>query len=265
MRALLSHVVGRAVVQRVAPLLSRAGIPVMPLKGVWLQARVYGEAGGRVITDVDLLVPEAAFARSIAVLTEGGWKARAGNASEISLEHPDFSLLVDLHCRLFRPGAFALSTAAVFERSTVDRELFGVELFAPCPLDVFAHLLGHFVKSRTRRDDHIRLRDFTALAHHFNLDAVQCARHLHAAGMARAARYVLPSLTSTDTFCAEVLSALPRDPAGRLVVALAGSLAERSHIRSLVGALPGFLLERSLAAGARSLLLRFGDGDALRV
>jgi hypothetical protein len=253
-RAFLSAVLGRELLRAVVPPLRAAGIAVMPLKGIWLQAFVYGDARPRPITDVDLLVPEPSYDAARAVLASLGFRVQTGSRSETIFVHADHELPVDLHQRLFRPGAFRLPTAALFARATRSARAFGVELYMPDPLDAFAHLVGHHVKSRTRRDDPMRREDLRATAEAFELDPRTTARHLHAAGMARAARYLFAE--QADAFSRALLAALPEDPVGERVAAWAGALAHDGTRSPWLGALPGFLLERSLPAALAAVALR---------
>jgi len=246
---------------RVTHALRPAGITPLVLKGVWLQACIYEQHEPRVITDVDLLVSEREFERAISALTRAGWRRRSGNAYELSLDHAELQLPIDLHRRLFTRGAFRLSTDAVLERSRVDHAAFGVAVRLPDPRDALAHLIGHFIKSRLRADDSDRLRDFVAIARRKPFEAADGARHLHAVGMARAARYVLHHLAHAehDGFYRGLLDALPRDLLAKPFVQLAGAVASSSSAAGVVGAIPGFLLDRSLMAGARALVLRALD------
>jgi hypothetical protein len=260
-RALLSQVVGREVVSRVSRALTPASIPLLVLKGVWLQACVYAPHEPRIITDVDLLVPDHQFECALIELEHGGWRRWSSNAFASSLVHEDLQLPVDLHRSLFARGTFCLPTRAVFARSRTDEAVFGASVRLPDPRDGLAHLVGHFVKSRTPCGDPVRLRDFVAIARHCGLDPVDCAGHLHAAGMARAARYVLHALVHDrhDTFYRDLLAALPRDPLSKPLAKLARTIARRSPITSPLGAVPGFLVDRSLPAGAHALVLRWLD------
>lgn len=260
-RALLSEVVGREVLTRATHALAPAGILPVVLKGVWLQACVYEQHEPRVITDVDLLVSEHDFARAVTALTRTGWHPRSGNASELSMAHPELQLPIDLHRRLFTRGAFRLSTDAVFERSRVDHAVFGVTVRLPDPRDALAHLIGHFIKSRLRTDDPDRLRDFVAIARRKPFEAADGARHLHAVGMARATRYVLHHLARVehDGFYRALLEALPRDLLAKPLVQLADAIASSCSAAGVVGAMPGFLLDRSLMAGARAVVWRALD------
>ncbi len=260
-RAFVSLVVGRELLRRAASVLGDARIPVLPLKGIWLQAFAYAAHEPRTITDVDVLVPEDAFDSAIRALERAGFRRRSSNVSETSLSHPEFGLPLDLHRRLFTRGAFRMSTADVMARSTRDGAVFGVELNLPDPRDVFAHLIGHFVKSRTRLDDHERTRDFVAMADRCALDPEACARHLHAVGLARAARYVLHDVHAhaRHPFFRTLLLTLPSDPLGERIARFARVIGRAEVARPALMTLAGFALDASLAAGARALLLRAWD------
>lgn len=259
-RALVSEAVGRELLRTVAEHLGAAGIDLMPLKGVWLQRCAYPEPGERAVTDVDVLVQERDYARSLALLAQHGWRPRSWNVSEAALRHREWALPLDLHRRLFTPGAYRLPAADLFARGRRDSALFGTSVVLPDPMDVLAHLIGHFVKSRRRPDDAAATRDFAVLAQRLALDPGACARHLHRAGLGRASRYVLANLA--DDGCelyARLLRALPSDPAAAPLVALARRIAAQASVRSQRGAFPGFLLDRTLTAGAWALLRRVGD------
>lgn len=260
-RAWLSKVVGREVLTRAAETLAPAGIIPMVLKGVWLQACVYTQEESRIVTDVDLLVSERDFGRALIALERGGWRRGSGDVRGLSLHHTELHLPLDLHRCLFTRGAFRLQTDPVIERSHVDCAAFGVAVRLPDPRDALAHLVGHFVKSRMRCDDAERVRDFVVIAQRCQLDPVDSARHLHAAGMARAVRYLQHGLADTESgaFYRTVTEALPRDPLAEPLVALARMIADRGSKAGEIGALPGFLLDRSLLAGAHALFLRALD------
>jgi len=263
-RAAASHALGLSVLRRCSDVLRPHGIYAMPLKGLWLQSYVYERPEERSITDVDVIVPETAFKQAQGALQSAGFSARNANASEVALYARDLPLPIDLHARLFMPGAFALPTHALFARASAPVELAGAHVVLPDPVDAFCHLVGHFVKSRCRPDDARRTRDFVEVARRFGLSAGHIATRLETAGMARAARYALGHLAAGDALFAEVLAALPHDPAGELLARACSHarMGERmAGVRpSLVGraaqALPGFLLERSLPAAGKALLLR---------
>ena len=58
---------------RVLEGLGRAGVPVIPLKGVALSESLYGDAALRVSADLDILVPRECVARAWTVLSELGY------------------------------------------------------------------------------------------------------------------------------------------------------------------------------------------------
>lgn len=261
-RAVASHALGLEALRRCAHALRPLGIYAMPLKGIWLQSYVYESPADRLTSDVDLIVPETAFRRARRALTAAGFEARNGNASEVALYAPDLPMPIDLHARLFMPGAFALSTRALFARASPPVELAGAPVVLPDPLDGLCHLVGHLVKSRSRPDDEKHTRDFAAVARRFSLSPDRIARRLVNTGMARAARYAFGHLALREPTFAEVITALPSDRAGELLaracarVRMGEGHAQSSLIGRAAGALPGFLLERSLPAAGRALLLR---------
>ena len=75
-----------------------------------------------------------------------------------------------------------------------------------------------------------------------------------------AARYAFSDIARVDALFADALAALPHDPTGELLAracARARSVQVKgSRVASAAQALPGFLLERSLPAAGKALLLR---------
>src|SRR5689334_12216152 len=94
-RAWVSQAVAADLVRRVAPLLAAHGVPVLPVKGVWLQALVYPASVPRPVTDVDLLVAEPHYQLALRVLIDAGWTVRQQNVSESALVHADHALPLD--------------------------------------------------------------------------------------------------------------------------------------------------------------------------
>lgn len=257
-RNLARAAVGREVLVAAVEALAEHDVPLVPLKGVYLQARVYECPEQRPIRDVDVLVPEHRFDAARERLVAAGWRWQAVNASEATATSPAHALPLDVHRRLFAPGAFDLATVDVFARTRPDRTRFGVEVWMPDPLDVLAHLVGHFVKSRSGPEDHVHLRDFAELARAHALAPVACARHLERAGLARAARYALglAAQSSPDPFARDVLGALRGDPVGTTLASLARRARTQVPRGSALAALPGYLLEPSLVRGVSSLWRR---------
>jgi len=213
----VASVLAREQLGRLARALADEGIVVMPLKGVLLQAIVYDDPSERPISDIDVLVPEGRFEHVVRVLRREGYTAafERGAAAQTFRPSGHDTFLVDVHWSLFRRGLFRMPTSEVFARSTRDARLFGSPVMRMNSYDVFAHLIGHFVKGRLRMDDACHLSDFERVARSLELDPRQCARHVERCGLARAARYVLR--LSGGRFGTSVVGALHRDPLGYLV------------------------------------------------
>lgn len=262
-RGLASHLAGRATLRAAAQVLATRALPVMPLKGIWLQQFVYADPSERTITDVDVLVPESRYAEAIATLREAGWEAGSSRMSETAMHGPGLPLPLDLHRRLYARGAFRMASDQLFARGTPDRSAFDVDLVLPDPRDVFAHLIGHFVKSRGAADgDNHELRDLPLVATRFELDPSATARHLEQCGLARASRYALacvPAQRGGRDVCREILGALAPDPLGIALATAMIQLRIRVDARSRLAALPGFVLERSVPGAAISAALRVID------
>lgn len=95
---------------QVLPLLERAGIPTILLKGGALLFTLYDEEGLRPMADLDLLVPVEGFESAGHVLASYGYKEGLSSAipadmvKEITYRKIDFEVLdIDLHCSLFNP------------------------------------------------------------------------------------------------------------------------------------------------------------------
>ncbi|MDH5492512.1 MAG: nucleotidyltransferase family protein [Myxococcales bacterium] len=249
----LAEMARQTLVDAVSVLLEE-GIEAMPLKGVLLQASVYEDAAERPVSDVDLLVRASDHERSVRALMAAGARPRAIVPNATTLRWPG-RIEVDLHREPFPPGMFALGTAGLFERSSVDDSLFGVPIRRLHPLDMYAHLIGHFAKGRLSSRDLPQRRDLILLPEALDLQAGACAAHLARHGLGRAARYGL-SLLGPDPFARAVLRALEPDPLGELFARLAREVFERAGPSSSHGVLPTHLLNASLGAASRSLLLQ---------
>jgi hypothetical protein len=256
--ALASHLIGRAVLREGVQLMAAAGIPVMPLKGIWLQQFVYPELSTRRITDVDVLVPDARYESALRLLEHAGWRRCAANISEAAYIAPAWPLPLDVHRRLFTRGAYRMPSTELFARGVPDSDAFGVRVILPDPLDVLAHLIGHFVKSRGAGGE---LDDVRRLVERYRLDPLECARRLESCGLARASRFALPLMAAGDArgFASEVVSALSADPVGNVIAEALIALRTHTQKRSFWAGFPGFALERSLARSALVFALRAWD------
>jgi hypothetical protein len=262
-QSLASLLEARAVLREVALQLKAADVDVMPLKGVLLQSELYAAGPARRMLDVDVLVRSHDYPRALRLLRATGAVCRANGAWESYVCLPHRRYPVDVHRRLLLPGSFGLSTAEVFARARPDSNLFGAPVWLPDPLDVYAHLVGHFLCSHAQPDDPERLRDFARVSSAGRMLPARCALHLQENGLGRAARSVLPQIIAMtgDGFAAEVLASLPPDRLGdALVRAVRANQAGVSRGGgSARGALSTHLLARSLAAGALGLSLRLVD------
>lgn len=227
----------------------------MPLKGVLLGATVYPSALARDMQDVDVLVPPERFAEALECLSSVGYEVIADLADTATTLSSPYPLTVDLHQRLFPPGLFALDTAGVFSRARPDDRLFGIRMLLPDPYDLYAHLVGHFAKSRMDERCTRPIGDFARVARFHELDPARCARHLDRHGLSRAARYALPYAVAhdDDPFARDVLEELPCDPLGACFARLAQALVRRLPLGATAALVSPHLVNSSTPAAARSL------------
>lgn len=257
-RGFAAAVIARETLRDVALELARAGIPVMPLKGVLLQLGAYAhDPAERMLTDVDVLVPEAHFFAALARLGRAGYRPLSAGPSwiEAALAAPR-GLPVDLHRRLFCPLRYALPTHEVFQRAHCDRSALGVSIWLPHPLDTAAHLIGKFVTDHVVDDAAPRFRDLEVHVAHHRLAPHALAAHLARAGLTRAARHMLGrgARERESPLYAAVLRCLPASRRDAAVVALARPLCDALEGGPLAP-LPAHLLNSSLWRGAASLSL----------
>jgi hypothetical protein len=259
-RRLIKPLMARALLRDLASKLRAAHIAAMPLKGVLLQSSLYQAGWTRSMSDVDVLVPEEDFERALHVLAAAGCSCASNGSDEAHVYVPGHALPADLHRRLLPRATFALRTEDVFARARRDQALFGCELWLPDPLDLYAHLVGHFLMSRARAHDPHNA-DFAAVARAHALDPARYARRLEATGLARAARYVLPlvAANAADGFALRVLRELRPDAFGdALAFALRRVLPNVSEA-FWPAALGTHMLGQSLGAGVRGLSGRMLD------
>ena len=117
----LHDLVRRMVLREALGALAERGIPVMPLKGALLAYWVYDDPADRRVSDVDLLVPEAAFRGAIDALATRGYAASLQiQTHEITLRAREVRMPIDLHRTLFPKLRFRLPTADLFARGRRD-------------------------------------------------------------------------------------------------------------------------------------------------
>lgn len=246
-------------VREVAERLSETGIRVMPLKGALLQKTAYAHAPERrSIVDADVLLSRYGGLSDLGPLLAHGYAVIEGTETVrgVALRTP-WGLNLDVHGALYDRWVFRVSTRELFERGSEDEALFGTRVTLPCPLDLYAHLVGHYAKGRLH-PGHAHLADLSAVALHYQLDADACARRLVEGGLARAARYSLPLSVAQcdDGFASKVLARLPPDPLGDAIARLAARSLASSREQALSKFVVGHLLNTSipracLAMGAR--------------
>jgi len=259
-----------------ARVLGERGFRVMPLKGVLAQATLYDDPSERELIDVDVLVAGASRAQAAKTLRAAGFLPRPRRMShEQTFDHPDLPLPLDLHVRLFPHFRYRMPTLGLFERAQLDRKIFGVPIWLPCPLDTAAHLVGHLAtpNAELRRIGKYA-RDLDLLARRTPLEPSATAAHLVRCGLARAARYALPMLgdLSDGSFPAAVLGALPMDPMGATLASAAQAVVRAGPAGAMRGTVLCYLLSQSLphaglalgAAGLDRALSRSSHAAGIR-
>jgi hypothetical protein len=253
---LLVQLLARDALARVADDLAQVEVTPMPLKSALIVALGIRRAADRPMVDLDILVSPQHARSAVRRLRARGWIASIGNDYSCSITHPRTTMPVDLHRALFPPHFFRMDPVPVLARGVSDRQLFGVPVLRMQALDLFAHLVGHFVKGRADRRDLDHLHDFAAVAKWSGVTASACARHLSELGLARAARYALGLARSElgDDFAGRVLRELPADTRGVGLARLASGVLGRTEAASKLGIPFVHALNASCWQGTRSLL-----------
>ena len=238
------------------------GIVLMPLKGALLLGRWPILQGQRDLVDIDLLGRPSDFEMVTRVLRTLGFEATVRSSAGSTFVSDAWPLSLDIHHRLFPHGLFGMSTEGVFSRAELDDSLFAAPIARMSDEDVFAHLIGHFVKGRGtfRRDkslDDIRWLLRQGL---FRVeDADSLGAHLRELGLQRAAGYVLGHESLRDEPVARaVVRSLGLSGVDRVAIAVA-RLGTRSH-RDIPRWWTPHLLDQSLIAGSRSLITHADEG-----
>ena len=100
----------RSVVQTrgILSALREAGVRVIPLKGIWLAERAYGDGACRRMNDIDLLVAPSGLGRARAVVERLGYATddfspgKAAGGRHLRFRKPDAPLPLELHWRLLQ-------------------------------------------------------------------------------------------------------------------------------------------------------------------
>lgn len=266
LEAAASVLAGRALLRRTVEALAPHGIVPLVLKGALVSALAEGSAEPpRRMIDVDVLVPAPERGVAERVLIAAGLIEVARTPAATTLRDPSLRLDLDLHSALIEPGLFAIDERALLARASFDRALFGVAVRVPHEHDLYAHLVAHFARNRSGPGDARRIRDFAIVAGARPMRAPAVADHLHALGLARAARYALGlAARAGDGFAAEVLSAMPPDPIGEALARGAEVWLERIPGSSVLAIPALHALNRSLPRAARSLAMHVARGARSR-
>lgn len=132
------------------------GIEVIPLKGIHLAEKVFGDIGLRHLSDMDLLVRPTDLQTIIEKSSLLGWKVKEMHhhstyfKAEFGSYHP-FKLLkggtvVELHVHVHGPGsAFAINIDDYWQRATPGR-LSGCDIHQLEATDMLQHLCLHLYK-----------------------------------------------------------------------------------------------------------------------
>ncbi|MBX9965068.1 MAG: nucleotidyltransferase family protein [Burkholderiales bacterium] len=175
----------RSALSGLAPAFDRIGIPVILLKGTGYLQQALPWADGRLVADVDVLVPESRFADAEAAIRTIGWEMQPVDEytehyyREWSHELPPFRLPdqpleLDLHRRILPPtGRRHPDSAAIFAASVA---LSGTPYRVMSPEDRLLHACAHLFQDSDCRD---RLRDLTDIAAMLQgFDSVQATERL---------------------------------------------------------------------------------------
>ena len=204
--------------------LGRAGIMAAPLKGVLLLARWPELRGLRNLVDVDLLVSPDDFVTAEQSLRALGFTPTSTTHHGATLENKDWPLSLDLHHRLFGPRLFDLPTPALLARAERDETLFEAPILRLNDMDLFAHVIGHAVKSRFSASYEPVGHDVRWLLANLSVDPRAYASHLRKCRMHRAAGYVLGAKATRDQPRARAVAAgLELDASDRAAIAIAAA------------------------------------------
>ena len=248
-------VAGPNLVRDVAAVLASEHIPIMPLKGVLLQAIVY-RTSFRPMADVDLLVPPDSFERARSALRRAGFEV-LGVGRDI-FRRPGSILEVDLHRKLSMPSRSRLSAEDMFLRGRSDVDLFGVPVMVPDARDLYAHLLLHLTLDWLIRGGLHHPEDFEIVPKALGLSVAAVVEHLRTVGMEPHAHLMLPLLEalSPGGFAGRLRAALTLPAALRARAELARQVCARSGAGSMARRAAGVLLAPSLTKAIPEAVLR---------
>ncbi len=129
--------------------LSRAGVPVIVLKGAYLATAVYSSIALRVMGDIDILVAREHLEQADAILTEKGFQRREfgstppAELNEFHYLEPSSHTLLEVHWELLPPDyPFQLDRRGMMA-DAVPATIAGTEVRVFAPEDQLIHLGAH--------------------------------------------------------------------------------------------------------------------------
>ncbi len=147
---------------RLLSLLGKAGICVVPLKGVALAQSLYGDVAARVCVDIDILVPPENLDQTIALLLASGYRAEPNDPylSKLALRHGrHFSLvregrgasfLLEVHWILVQHSSKNHEAVRDLWAEARPHDFFGAPAFSLSPEWEFLYLSIHAVDHEWR-------------------------------------------------------------------------------------------------------------------
>lgn len=134
---------------------TQAGIPVMPVKGMYLAHRVYQSVNHRYFDDIDLLIPPAYSREAVQLMREQGYTIHP-HAETPDWHHlPPFwheksKVVIELHTDVVRRAGPGWDVAGIWQRAERGR-IAGVETWLINPTDALIHTALHARHSLYRR------------------------------------------------------------------------------------------------------------------
>ena len=217
--------IAQSLLSRVLNALDRHKIRCIPLKGALLHARWPMLRKNRSLADIDILVEPTNFAQALTALRQAGFSLTVRTRTGAVLVDDAWPLPIDLHQSLFPKGHFALHTEDVFNRAESNALWQSDFALQMSDNDLIAHLIGHLVKGRQVRDAFHGTDDIIWSMNHLRLPIVECADHLLALGLRRAAAYALHSPRClADEKTNALLQALELNAMDRTIVSICEKL-----------------------------------------
>ncbi len=153
-------------------------MPVLLLKGVAYLYRGLPHASGRLLSDIDLLLPEERLLQAERLLLDKGWQAQTSDAYDQyyyrtwmhelpALRHPDYELEIDLHHQILPPsGRLNPPMASLWQEA----DPLGEGLWTFAPIDMLLHCTAHLFQDGDLNGGLRDLVDMDQMLRHFSAD-----------------------------------------------------------------------------------------------